>query len=93
MFLTFRTRRGFQAINVSEIAMLDYRSKTVAGQEGAATGLEIRLRTPFKGKSEGEQGSVRLRGEQARQAWLLLAERGLFWTIEEAAAADVDDAD
>lgn len=91
MFLTFRTKRGLQAINVSEIASLEYRVKTVAGEEGGSSGLEMRLRTPASGAEDGDGYSLRLRGEQARQAWQLLSERGLLWSLDQAASPAVND--
>jgi hypothetical protein len=91
VFLTFRTKRGLQAINVSEIASLEYRTKAVPGEEGGSSGLELRLRTPAGGADDGDGHSVRLRGEQARQAWQLLAERGLLWSLEAASPAVNDE--
>jgi hypothetical protein len=71
--LTFRTKRGFRACNVSSIARLDYRF--------APASLEVTLHDAATSEPNDPR-PLRLKGDQARRAWRMLDEKGLLWLTE-----------
>ena len=75
MFLSIPTKRGYRAINVTEIVQMDFRR----GASDEESSLELTFRTAIE---EDEDRVLRVKGVPAARIWRLLESRDLLLTAE-----------